>query len=127
LDAFAGLKLYEVLLSKRSVLEYEVVTVDTAKEGMVVVLLAGGNREEVGRGTIVKPPFRGRQAWEPAYAKALEKAEKVGWKKRSLTSSRLVVAVEVVKGPCAMLPYLVDPAVSTITQAAAQGDKEGGN
>ena len=75
----------------------------------------------------MKPPFRGRQAWEPAYAMALEKAEKVGWKKRSLTSSRLVVAVEVVKGPCAMLPYLVDPAVSTITQAAAQGDNEGGN
>ena len=48
LDAFAGWKLYEMMLSKRSVLEYEVVTVDTAKEGMVVVLLAGGNGMEGG-------------------------------------------------------------------------------
>ena len=127
LDALAGLQLYEVLRSKRSVLEYETVTVDTAEEGMRVVLLAGGNREEVGRGTIIKPPFRGRQVWEPAYGMALGKEEKVDWITRRLTSSRLVVAVLVVKAPCAMLPFSVDPAVSTIAHAAAQCDKEGGN
>jgi hypothetical protein len=127
LDALTGLQLYEVLRSKKSVLEYEAVTLDTAEEGMRVVLLAGGNREEVGRGIIIKAPFMGRQVWEPAYGMALGEEEKVGWITRRLTCSRLVVAVNIVKAPCAKLPYLVDPAVSTIAQAAEQVDKEGGN
>jgi hypothetical protein len=121
--------LYEKLRSKKSVLEYEAVTVDTAEEGMRVVLLAGGNREEVGRGIIIKPPVIGRQrqVWEPAYGMTLGEEEKAGWITHRLTCSRLVVAVNIAKAPCATLPYLIDPAVSTITQAAEQGDKEGGN
>jgi len=52
--SYVTTRFVRVVRDYMAVLGDEVVTVDTAKEGMVVVLLAGGNEMEVRRGTIEK-------------------------------------------------------------------------
>lgn len=130
LDAYASLKIYELLKRKRSSLtDFDKLQPGSATAGKKIVLLAKGADIEVAHGTIVSPPLpqqRGRLEWRPPY---LASGGDDRYLRVNLTSKRIAVAIDpaTICIPAALLPYPADSRISSIGEAVALAMDDGVN
>lgn len=121
LDAWAVLQLYESLMLMHRGYELEAPAATAVPVGTPVVLVTGHGRvEEVAKGVVAKAPFSSNAA----VSKTLWKVT-AGNRRLFLTPSRLVVRLEQVSRPAALLQYQ-DGEAASLGEAAPHLMQQGG-